>query len=468
MRFNRRLGAAWCGAVVIALAGTLASATPAAEAAPSPIPRALALTTPSAKAKAKTYAAPSALKAKASAAGAGTIALTWSFRGSGLRYRVQYSTSKKMTKARTLVVPGPSAAVSGLKQRTTYYFRVRVLGVGGAAASAYSKVVSGRTATPADPGARPLQVASFNVRNATLDSGTRSWANRRTAVAGQIKAKGIDVVGLQEAEYTRISVDGTTVHQYEDLLGLLGGSYRITSGLSTAEGCGVATESDDSLCSGTTAAAPGYSAGIRIIYNSDTVTLVKRGSVRLTDDIAPRYAVWAIFTQVSTGRSFFFINAHLEDKYKDDPGLVYYALRKTQADQVLATIAANNPGLPVVLTGDMNSHKWRDPANAPYDSYRAAGLVDPLGNTYKSRTAVKPTTEVRIHTEFNSWNNFAAKPDDEGWINGINVDYIMVSRSVTTLEYETVVDIDPVTGRFVGTVPSDHNMLRASILVPRS
>ena len=39
---------------------------------------------------------------------------------------------------------------------------------------------------------------------------------------------------------------------------------------------------------------------------------------------------------------------------------------------------------------------------------------------------------------------------------------------MTTLEYETVVDIDPVTGRFVGTVPSDHNMLRASILVPRS
>lgn len=458
MPWSRRASAAWCGAIIIALAGTLATAPPAAQAVPTQV----------ARAKAKTYATPSSLKAKPSARGAGTIALTWSFRGAGLRYRVQYSTSKKMAKPKSVVVLGPSAAVSGLKARTTYYFRVRVLGPTGAAASKYSKVVSGRTATPADAAAKPLQVASFNVRNATLDSGTHSWANRRTAVAGQIKAKGIDIVGLQEAEYTRITVDGASVHQYEDLLHLLGGGYRITSGLSVADGCGEATESDDSQCSGKTAASPGYSAGIRIIYNSETVSLVRRGSVRLTDDGAPRFAVWAIFRQLSTGRSLFFITAHLEDRYKVDPSLAYFSLRKTQASQVLDAISANNPGLPVVLTGDMNSHKWRDPANAPYDIYRAAGLVDPLGNTYKSRTAVKPTTEVRVHTEFDSWNDFQASPDQHGWINGINVDYVMVSRSVTTLEYETVVNIDPATGKFVGTVPSDHNMLRASILVPRS
>lgn len=470
MPWSRRSGAAWCGALVISLAGTLVSATPAAEAAPAQLARAVVLVAPAAKTKAKlkTYAAPTSVTAKPSAGGADTIALTWSFRGAGLRYRVQYSTSKKMTKAKTLVALGPSAAISGLKTRTTYYFRVRVLGATGAAASKYSKTVSGRTATPADAGARPLQVASFNVRNATLDSGAHSWANRRTAVAAQIRSEGIDVVGLQEAEYTRITVDGTSVHQYEDLLHLLGGSYRITSGLSVADGCGEATESDNSVCSGNTSASPGYSAGIRIIYNSATVTLVKRGSVRLTDDNSPRYAVWAIFRQLSTGRSFFFITAHLEDRYKDDPDLVYFTLRKTQAGQVLDAISANNPGLPVVLTGDMNSHKWRDPANAPYDSYRDAGLVDPLGNTYKSRTAVKPTTEVRVHTEYDSWNDFAAKPDEQGWINGINVDYIMVSKSIKTLEYETVVNIDPATGKFVGTVPSDHNMLRASILVPSS
>lgn len=466
MPWNRRPGAALCGALGIALAASLVAAAPPAHAVPAPVVRAVALAAPAVKVK--TYPAPTSLVAKPSASGADTIALTWSFRGSGLRYRVQYSTKKKMTKPRSVVVPGPSAAISGLRAKTTYYFRVRVIGPGGASASKYSKVFSGRTAQPADPGAKPLEVASFNVRNATLDSGEHSWANRRTAVASQIKAKDIDVVGLQEAEYTRITVDGRNVHQYEDILDLLGGGYRITSGLSVADGCGDATESDNSACSGNTSASPGYSAGIRIIYNSDTVTLVKRGSVRLTDADTPRYAVWAIMTQKSTGRSFFFITAHLDDRYKDDPGLTYFTLRQTQANQVLDTIKANNPGLPVVLTGDMNSHKWRDPANAPYDIYRSAGLVDPLGNTYKSRTAVKPTTEVRIHTEYDSWNDFQAKPDEHGWINGINVDYIMVSGPIRTLAYETVVNIDPATGAVVGTVPSDHNMLRASILVPKS
>jgi len=466
MPWNRRPGAAWCGALGIALAASLVAATPSAQAVPTPAVRAVALAVPAMKVK--TYSAPTSLTAKPSAVGADTIALTWSFRGSGLRYRVQYSTSKKMTAAKSVVVPGPSAAVSGLRARTTYYFRVRIIGPSGASASKYSKIVHSRTATPADPGAKPLEVASFNVRNGTLDSGAHSWANRRTAVADAIKSRDIDVVGLQEAEYTRIDVDGRSVHQYEDILDLLGGSYRITSGLSVADGCGDATQSDNSACSGNTSAAPGYSAGIRIIYNSATVTLVKRGSVRLTDDSTPRFAVWAIMTQKSTGRSFFFITAHLDDKYKDDPGLVYFNLRRTQANQVLDAISANNPGLPVVLTGDMNSHKWRDPANAPYDIYRSAGLVDPLGNTYKSRSAVKPTTEVRIHTEYDSWNDFQAKPDEHGWINGINVDYIMVSGSVRTLEYETVVNVNPATGSVIGTVPSDHNMLRASVLIPRS
>jgi hypothetical protein len=53
-------------------------------------------------------------------------------------------------------------------------------------------------------------------------------------------------------------------------------------------------------------------------------------------------------------------------------------------------------------------------------------------------------------------------------VNGINVDYVWVSKSVTTLEYETVVNISDATLKFVGPVPSDHNMLRASVLIPRS
>lgn len=84
------------------------------------------------------------------------------------------------------------------------------------------------------------------------------------------------------------------------------------------------------------------------------------------------------------------------------------------------------------------------------------------------KTAKNPSAEVRIHTEFDSWNNFASKPDTHGWANGINVDYVWVSKSITTLEYETVVKIKDSTLKFVGTVPSDHNMIRATVLIPKS
>ncbi len=190
-----------------------------------------------------------------------------------------------------------------------------------------------------------------------------------------------------------------------------------------------------------------------------------RGSLALSTrsgDVR-RFLAWAVFTQKSTGRDFFFADTHL-DNAKTDSG---YAYRVTQTRQVINEIdARNSDHLPVVLVGDMNSHKWRSPDNAPYKLLSAAGLVDPIGNTDFSRKAVNPTTEVRIHTEFDSWNNFAAQPDEHGWVNGINVDYIWVSGAITTLEYETVVNIADTTLKFNSPVPSDHNMLRASLLIP--
>lgn len=393
------------------------------------------------------YSAPTGLVAKASAGGSGRIVLKWDSKGSGVHYQVRY-VNRWSRASWTKQVIVPSTSISGLWHRTRYYFQVRVVDSKGKAASRWSKAKKATTKKPADAKAKLLRVASYNIRTG-VKSGGPSWSSRRKLVADSIKKQRLAVVGLQEAEPQRVA---SGVSQYRDLLNLLGSHYRIVSTANTA--------------------------GTRIIYNSKSVSLVRQGNRKLSGDDKPkRYVVWAVFKQKSTGRTFFFANTHL---VRGPEGAVkssgkcskkvskYYRMRKSQASQVVAAIRANNTKrLPVVLTGDMNSHKYHCPNNGPYRVYTAAGLVDPIGNPDRSSVPVKATTELRIHTQFDSSNHYKSAPLAHGWVNGSNVDYVWVSKSVTTLEYETVVNINS-SGRFVTTPPSDHNMIRATVLIPKA
>jgi len=404
-------------------------------------------------AKKTKYTAPSKFQAKASARGADAIVANWGFDAAGRRYELQYATNPGFAGAGSIVTRGPSGVVQGLAANTTYYLRARSISVWGAVLSGWSAVATATTRTPDDPRARPLQVASFNVRNGTIasDTGNKSWAVRRHVVAAQLRDNHIDVAGLQEAEYTSVvGADGAWKHQFQDLLDLLGKSWRITCATSA-----------DPYCNDPAT----YSVGTRLIYNSETVTLRQAGfyALSLRSGDVRRFMVWGIFTQKSTGRDFFFANAHL-DNSKSDAG---FNQRITQSHQIVNEIAARNPrNLPVILTGDMNSQKWRSPYNAPYRVYSQAGYVDPIGNPDKSKVAVNATTEFRLHTEFDSWHSSSTKPTARPWINGINVDYIWVSRAVTTLDYETVVNVNDATMKYDGPPASDHHMLRAAVLIP--
>jgi hypothetical protein len=48
--------------------------------------------------------------------------------------------------------------------------------------------------------------------------------------------------------------------------------------------------------------------------------------------------------------------------------------------------------------------------------------------------------------------------------NGSNMDYIFTTP-MRTLEWETVLDLDS-NGKLEGTIPSDHNMIVATVLLP--
>ncbi|MCW5953201.1 MAG: hypothetical protein KIT69_13180, partial [Propionibacteriaceae bacterium] len=205
----------------------------------------------------------------------------------------------------------------------------------------------------------------------------------------------------------------------------------------------------------------------KIAYNSEKLSLLQQGSKKTSSSKTRmeehRYVEWAIFRDKETGRKFFFANVHL------DPGSTgkARAMRKKQMAQILDLIKAKNPTkLPAYVVGDFNSHKWSDPKNEPYDQMVKAGYVDPLGNTYKSTTdAPRAIVRQRINTHYSSHNNWERvarmKP---GWVNGIYLDYIWTTAGIEVPVWETVVKVDQ-SGRFIGRIPSDHNMLRATTVL---
>ena len=364
-----------------------------------------------------------------------SLSVTWPTVDLAASYQVEFSANPDLSDARTLTTDEPKAALRKLRRGTGYHVRVRALDATGQAVTAWSRVVSAST-----PEKLPLRVATYNVLCENCSKGKASWAKRRGAVVAAIRDQDPDVIGLQEASQGRIPGGGT---QYQDIVRRLGAPYRITD------------------------SRRGASLAVRIVYNADRVELVRKGSAFLPKGKSKRAATWAIFEQKATGERFFFLSTHLEPSNDKKGSRKYYNVRRRQANAVVDIIRRNNPdGLPVIAVGDFNSTKWDKPTNAPYDIMEAAGYADPLGNGYRTRgTAPGAFVENRIRTSYASYNMYRRKARNfPGHVNGSNPDYIFVSP-MRVSEYETVVNVNSA-GRWVGVIPSDHNMLRATVWLP--
>jgi endonuclease/exonuclease/phosphatase family metal-dependent hydrolase len=413
------------------------------------VPVADLLTAETAVAAAPAAFQPSRLTVQPSAAGPDALRVSWSASRALVHYRVQYSMMPGMATSQSVVVDGNGALLTGLLHNTRYYVRVEAVSFSGATLSSFTEAVSAVTAAPADANADPLNVATYNIRSVRKQGKGKAWKTRRVLLANAIKAENLAVLGLQEAEHWKVAGGAT---QYQDIVNLLGGGWKI-----------VPTADSD---------------GTRIAYDSSKVRLVSdtAGIRELASDHKPdRWVVYSVFEQISTGRQFFFANTHLiagpvvSSKTKCSGSTSKrYRIRAKEAAQVVSTIKDKAGKLPVVLVGDMNAHKFHCPSNAPYVKYTAAGLVDPLGNTAREKGAGNPTPGlIETHTQFDSSNHYAKAPKRHPWPLGTHIDYVFVSKSIQTLEYEMVVKINSA-GKFIGPAPSDHNMVRAKILVPAS
>ncbi len=379
-----------------------------------------------------------------------SITAEWAKVDQGVRYEVSLRQGPKELGA-TRTVTGRKTQFEELVGDRTYQVSARAVDTAGLPVTAWSDPVSVTT-----PESMPLRVASYNVKcDNCRKPGEKSWASRRSAVISTIRSQEPDVLGVQEASQGQLP--GRSISQFEDLLNGLGAPYAITN--SFRYNC--ANSRSSRRCR---VVDRGASLGDRIIYNTRTVTLVKQGSVKLpTTGKAnlDRYLAWAVFRDKSTGKKFLFGNTHLE------PG-GFASLRVAQTRVVvskLKKLATANGDLPVIVVGDFNSYKWSPGGNRPYDLMVSNGYLDPLGNTYRSRhSAPGAFVEKRINTNYSTYNGFRRNAARFPYINGTYLDYIFVTR-MRVSEWETVVDVDS-QGRFVGTIPSDHNMVRATVWLP--
>jgi len=390
-----------------AMPAPMANPTPTLSPSPTPTPAPAASATPS-----FAVAAP-VLTVKAD--GPDLIA-SWRSVAPGTRYRVQYASDPTMTDATSATVSKLSYTLNKLTQGTEYYVRARALTYDGSPASEWSQVV-----TAVAPESQPLVVASYNIRCAHCKGGP-TWGERRPVVASTILGQMPDALGVQEA-------DGW-VGQFSQLLASLGSPYQ------------------------------GYQPGgghiqTGIVYNSQTLELIARGTKALARRGTDRRVVWAVFRQKSTGIRFLFGATHLDQGASASDG----ALRVTQANQVVAElqrVASAYGDLPTIVVGDLNSYPGKGGGNGAYDVF-VKNYLDPMGRASDPGVA---QAEKVIDGEYSSWNGWGRLARKTRTY----LDYVFVTP-MRVSEWQTVVNVDA-RGMFVGTIPSDHNMVRATVYLP--
>lgn len=369
--------------------------------------------------------------------GANTISISWRTRGPGVLYKLRYTqdASLGVTSWRSVTLDAAGGMVTGLAPSTKYYFRARVMNAAGDGISDYSSAAVTAT-TPATTPSPGLSVVSYNVLKAT--SGT-NWAGRRGPVAENIKARQPDVLGLQEATPLTDGTEGG-VKQYDDIVNLLGNEK---FSLVTRAG----------------------SSGTKIVYNTERLSVVDTGVKMLyVYGAAERYAVWAILEDKLSSKTFFVINTHLEPGSQTDS--TNNSVRIRQAGEVVDLISAHAGGRPVVILGDMNSSRAAKPYNGQYAVFTGAGFVDPLDNaTANWASGANATAEHIFDAQYNSYNGMEKEARLTSYPIGTNIDYVYVSPSIRVAEWRTMVKLDT-TGSFVGTIPSDHNLLHVSLHLP--
>jgi len=327
---------------------------------------------------------------------------------------------------------------------------------------------AGVTASPAQAAVpADVRVGTFNIVTVSADQSSgdrRPWRERRGVVINQILGQGLDVVGLQEANQS--SIYGSRLvddrrNQYLDLRNGLrrnGGTYEVTSVY--PYNCYHAWSSRN--CHYRNRAASGDN---RILYNTSRLTLLYKGAWTFPHQVAgktKRTMAWAVFRVRSTGATFFFTSTHLDPYSK--------SVRVQQWHDLMGRIDSLKNGRPVVAVGDFNTSKYSDYAAPLISGMKSHGYGDVLDQRYRQNGGAHRRAQSTRHAWINSFNAF--RRDVRGYsywgnedMTGNGVDWIWADNRLPVRQVEVVSYVDESTGQVQGVIPSDHQMLRATLSI---
>ena len=352
-----------------------------------------------------------------------------------------------------------------------------VASTAGIAATVSTTAASASTA----PSGYDLRVGSFNVRSVQFDNslapGESLWKYRRPGVVHDILAENLDVVGIQEASQNpkyashlvngNGSVDGTTIPtQYFDIRNGLneetaGSPWALTNPyLYNCVRLGTNSNCDPMY--------RGASRDTKILYRKDRLTLGRSGSVLFERQSGGandgRYFVWAKFTINATGKQFFFATTHLMNGAVAD--------RKAEWQEVIHQINYRKDGLPVVMTGDFQRSKFAPPLDTMLPAMKSNGYGDVVGQRYGTVQLPSPhraqvmsngwlNTENGFHRDMRGWSY----ENETHWA-GNNIDWIFASNQLVVKRWRVAADYDRTTLQLRGVIPSDHNLVASTIVIP--
>jgi endonuclease/exonuclease/phosphatase family metal-dependent hydrolase len=312
-----------------------------------------------------------------------------------------------------------------------------------------------------------IRVASFNVQSVGVDKtagARRPWKVRRATVVQQILRERVDVIGLQELNpsnaFRSRLVDGTNMmFDLRNGLNRRGARYRLNS--NAAVNC--ARPASSHRCR---FAYKGASGSERILYNTRTLKQVRRGFVRYTRQSATHKNMgmaWSVLRSRVNGHTFLFTSTHLDPPNR--------SIRVAQWRQMISATKRLRGSMPVISVGDFNTQKFDPITRTMLPAMKRAGVGDVLNQQYRVNPSRGVRAERRVHAWVNSNNRSSRNVASYSYPNnrsktGNSIDYIFASNRLRVREFKVVLDFDPRTLQVRGVLPSDHNMLRATVVLP--
>jgi endonuclease/exonuclease/phosphatase family metal-dependent hydrolase len=315
-------------------------------------------------------------------------------------------------------------------------------------------------------GSVDVRVASFNVQSVGVDKTVgdrRPWRARRATVMAQILGEGSDVVGLQEVNpsntfHSRLVQGSNQMFDLRNGLNSRGGHYALNS--DAAVDC--LNQTTGYHCRYRNR---GASQNERILFNTQTMTLMNRGFVKYSRQSRANRNMgmaWVILRSKVNGHSMLFTSTHLDPPDR--------AVRVAQWKQMISNIQRLRGNLPVVSVGDFNTQKFDPIARTMLPAMKNAGVGDVLNQQYR----VNPSVGVRAQVRVNGWINSNNRqnrnvrgysyPGDHNKT-GNSIDYIFASNALVVKEFKMVIAYDPGSLQVTGTIPSDHNMLASTVVL---